>query len=63
LHTRNRAAGLDAVICGVELGAVIYGIELSPRSSVTSNSASKLDAVSHGVETCNLGAMNHGVDP
>jgi hypothetical protein len=54
---------LDAMIHGVELGAVIHGVELSARSSATSNSAPKLDAVNHGVETCNLDAVNHGVDP
>jgi hypothetical protein len=42
---------------------VIYGVELSTRSSATSNRTTKLDAVSHGVETCNLDAMNHDVDP
>jgi hypothetical protein len=51
------------VIYGVELGAVIYGIELSARSSATSNRATKLDAVSHGVEMCNFDTVNHGVDP
>jgi hypothetical protein len=42
---------------------VICGVELSARLSVTSNRVTKPDAVSHGVETCNLDAMNHGVDP
>jgi hypothetical protein len=51
------------VIYGVELGAVIYGVELSARSSATSNRATKLNVVTHGVETCNLDAVNHGVDP
>jgi hypothetical protein len=51
------------VIYGVELGVVIYGVELSARSSATSNRVTKLDAVTHSVETCNLDAMNHGVDP
>jgi hypothetical protein len=49
---------LGAVICGVELDTVIYGIELCARSSATSNRATKLDAV-----TSNLDAANHGVDP
>jgi hypothetical protein len=49
---------LGAVICSVELDAVIYGIELSARSSATSNRATKLDAV-----TSNLDIVNHGVDP
>jgi hypothetical protein len=53
----------NAVIYGIELGVVIYGIELSARSSATSNRATKLDAVSHGVEMCNLDALNHGIDP
>jgi hypothetical protein len=39
------------------LGAVIYGVKLS------SNRATKLDVVSHGAETCNLDAVNYGVDP
>jgi hypothetical protein len=51
------------VIYGVELGAVIYGVELSARSSATSNRATKLNVVTHGVETCNLDVVNHGVDP
>jgi hypothetical protein len=51
------------VIYGVELGAVIYGVKLSARSSATSNRATKLNVVTHGVETCNLDAVNHGVDP
>jgi hypothetical protein len=34
---------LSAVICAVELGAVIYGVELSDISSVMSNRATKLD--------------------
>jgi hypothetical protein len=59
----NFKSRLDVVICGVELGAVIYGVELSARSSATSNRATKLDAVSHGVEMCNLDAVNHGIDP
>jgi hypothetical protein len=42
---------------------VIYVVELSVTSSATSNRTTKLDAVSHDVETCNLDAMNHGVDP
>jgi hypothetical protein len=55
------------MICGVELdvviyGVVIYGVELSARSSATSNRVTKLDAVTHSVETCNLDALNHGVD-
>jgi hypothetical protein len=54
---------LDAVIFGIELDAMIYDIELSARSSATSNRAPKLDAVSHGVETCNIDALNYGVDP
>jgi hypothetical protein len=54
---------LDTVIYGAELGAVIYGVELTARSSVTLNRATKLDAVSYSVETCNLNAMNHDVDP
>jgi hypothetical protein len=54
---------LDAVICGVKLDVVIYGVELSARSSATLNRATKLDAVTHGVETCNLNAVNHDVDP
>jgi hypothetical protein len=29
----------------------------------TLGSARELDAVIHGVETCNLDAMKHGVDP
>jgi hypothetical protein len=56
-------AEFDAVIYGIELGVVIYGVELSARSSATSNRATKLDAVSHGIEMCNLDALNHGVDP
>jgi hypothetical protein len=51
------------VICGAELGAVIYGVELSARSSATSNRATKLDVMSHGVEMCNFDVVNHGVDP
>jgi hypothetical protein len=50
---------LDTVDYGAELDVVIYGVELS----ATSNRTTKLDVVSHGVETCNLDAMNHGVDP
>jgi hypothetical protein len=34
-----------------------------PSSSATLNRTTKLDVVSHGVETCNLDAMNYGVDP
>jgi hypothetical protein len=49
---------LGAVICGVELDAVIYGIELSARLSAMLNRATKFDAV-----TSNLDAVNHGVDP
>jgi hypothetical protein len=33
------------VICGVELDAMIHGVELSARLSATSNRAPKLDAV------------------
>jgi hypothetical protein len=54
---------LDAVIFGIELDAMIYGVELSTRSSTTLNMAPKLDAVSHGVETCNIDALNYGIDP
>jgi hypothetical protein len=54
---------LGAVICGVELDTVIYGVELSARSSTTSNRTMKLDAVSHDVKTCNLDVVNYAVDP
>jgi hypothetical protein len=53
----------DAVICGIEVDAMIRGVELSTRSHATSNRAMKLNAVSHGVDTCYLDAMNNGVDP
>jgi hypothetical protein len=59
----NFESRLDVVDHGAELDAVIYGVELSARSSATSNRTTKLDAVSHGVETCNVDTMNHGVDP
>jgi hypothetical protein len=59
----NFESRLDAVDHGAELDAVIYGVELSARSSATSNRPTKLDAVSHGVETCKLDVMNHDVDP
>jgi len=41
---------------------VIYGVDLSATSDATLGSARELDAVIHGVETCNLDAMKHGVD-
>jgi hypothetical protein len=59
----NFESRLDAVDHGAELDAVIYDVELSARSSAMSNRPTKLDAVSHDVEMCNLDAMNHGVDP
>jgi hypothetical protein len=55
--------GFESKLDVVIYGAVIYGVELSARSSATSNRATKLDVVTHGVETCNLNAVNHGVDP
>ena len=51
------------MIYGVELDAMIYGVDLSATSDATLGSARELDAVIHGVETCNLDAMKHGVDP
>jgi len=51
------------VIYGVELDAMIYGVELSATSEATLGSARELDAVIHGVKPCNLDAMKHGVDP
>jgi hypothetical protein len=45
------------------LNAMICGVELSTRSSATSNRAPKLDAVSHGVETCYIYVLNYDVDP
>jgi len=51
------------VIHGVELDAMIYGVELSATWDATLGSARELDAVIHGVEACNLDAMKHGVDP
>ena len=51
------------MIHGVELDAMIYGVELSATWDATLGSARELDAVIHGVETCNLDAMKHGVDP
>jgi hypothetical protein len=42
---------------------VIYGVDLSATSDATLGSARELDVVIHGVETCNLDAMKHGVDP
>ena len=42
---------------------MIYGVDLSATSDAMLGSARELDAVIHGVETCNLDAMKHGVDP
>jgi len=42
---------------------VIYGVDLSATSDATLGSPRELDAVIQGVETCNLDAMKHGVDP
>jgi hypothetical protein len=50
------------VIYGVELDAMIYGVELSATSESTLGRARDLDAVVHGVEACNLDAMKHGLD-
>jgi hypothetical protein len=54
---------IDAVICGVDLVAINHGVEMSARSAATSNRSPKLDAVDHGVNTCNNDAAKHGVDP
>ena len=51
------------MIYGVELDAMIYGVKLSATSDATLDSARELDAVIHSVETCNLDAMKHDVDP
>jgi len=51
------------VIYGVELDAMIYGVELSATSEDTLGSPRELDAVIHGVKPCNLDAIKHGVDP
>jgi hypothetical protein len=59
----NFESRLDAVDHGAELDAVIYNVELSARSFATSNKTTKLNAMSYGVETCNLDVMNHSVDP
>jgi hypothetical protein len=53
----NFESRLDVVDHGTELDAVIYSVKLFVRSSATSNRATKLDTVIHGVETCNLDAM------
>ena len=63
-----------AVICGVELGALFHGVKLffsdedffchvNRHADATLGQAMELDAVIHGVETSNLDAMKHGVDP
>jgi hypothetical protein len=43
--------------------AVHYGVELSATSTSTSNRATQLDAMNHGVETCYLDVVTYGVDP
>jgi hypothetical protein len=59
---------LDAVICGAELDAMICGAEAIFYGHVPSHAGAtwiqawKLDTVIHGVETCNLDAIHHGVD-
>jgi hypothetical protein len=51
------------MIHGVELVAINHGVEMSARSAATSNRSPKLDAVDHGVDTCNNDSVKHGVDP
>jgi hypothetical protein len=43
--------------------AVHYGVELSATSASTSNRATQLDTVIHGVETSYLDVVAYGVDP
>ena len=42
---------------------MIYGVDLSTTSDATLGSPRELDTVIHVVETCNLDAMKHVIDP
>ena len=46
-----------------ELGATGYGAEVAATSTPHQLSGKYLDAMTHGAETCYLGATSYGADP
>ena len=58
-----RAEHLSAAAAGAELGATGYGAEVAATSTPHQLSGKYLDAMTHGAETCYLGATSYGADP